>query len=536
MIPLSNFDDINSAIKERSFTSLSKSKIWSMSNAYYQSVGKDTFEKNITPNVISSNIFIAQKYAKLIYAAVKDLKNNNILNKNSKIHIIELGSGHGKLSKNLIKYLSLFLGFFEDFKVKIHITDQSDLCVKQIKDRLMSVSFPVEFEIIYSVLDVTFIGEYLEKIDMQSDDLLFVIGNYFLDSLPKDYFRKIENKNEVFLLDDNFLNDSKQLNNKALSDWVGQTGSWNSIDSQPTLDNTSFALRILDKFNNSQTIQICSNFNNLLLNISKFSGNKMCIFSDLFNLENLYNPCVLEAGGYYTPLCLSSLNLCASELNFQPFRQDLNNLHNAFDTQAFWQSQKIDLNDLSLTQERFYLDYKIRNHFEFYFRYIMQENFTKTFSSESEAAIFSENLPFKDLILNQVFSPVKFSGQLLDGFRFKQLELILKEIKMLLSDGDDFFCNKKINIDFDFSADLEKFEYELKESINQISSFSNLELNYVKSLKSCNEFNVSIVSQDRLHFHIDKMDNLQEHSNRMFIHSFFSFIDLFIICINMLIY
>ena len=84
---------------------LSQSVLWQQMRNFYEIKGVEAWSKGIVPSFITSNAFIAQAYAKTIYACIDDLLSANKLDPSKPIYILELGAGSGKLSFHLINAL-----------------------------------------------------------------------------------------------------------------------------------------------------------------------------------------------------------------------------------------------------------------------------------------------------------------------------------------------------------------------------------------------------------------------------------------------
>jgi hypothetical protein len=84
-------------------TALSTSPIWDIQRRWYETHAIPAWKAGKLPHWISSNTFIAAKYANLIVSFARDVWTNT--SSEQPIHIVELGAGHGKLSFLILKHL-----------------------------------------------------------------------------------------------------------------------------------------------------------------------------------------------------------------------------------------------------------------------------------------------------------------------------------------------------------------------------------------------------------------------------------------------
>ncbi|MES2662149.1 MAG: SAM-dependent methyltransferase [Pseudomonadota bacterium] len=438
---------------------------------------------------------MGQKYAKLIAAAVIDLKNNNLLIEGSHIRIIELGSGHGRLSENVIRYLKAFLPIFQDIKVSFYITDQSALSVEHIQERLKDFKYTPKFEVLYHVLDINQIDEYLKKLNPTSDDMTILLGNYFIDSLPKDYFRKNGKETEIFVLEDAFLKDETTFDQKKLCQWINQTGSWKIIQDQ-SFSNIK-AINLLNDFESSDVFQYCAGFDRILSNFGKVSGQKMFIMSDVFQKSTTV-PMISYCGGYFSALSLKSLNHNAKNINFHSVRANSDKFHSAFETQVFWQGE--ELKNLPILLERFNLDFSDRNHFEFgnaawTMNYLVKDDLDERVKKNLlPKMVDSSSLIPSDLKFTEITAPAHNSGIEISRIRAQQCKVIIKEIAMLGAIQQEKSKNKiKLKFEINQSIQDPNLAEALKINLNDMTSLPNVLIKNTKKIvvKNSKSFDVS---------------------------------------------
>jgi hypothetical protein len=86
---------------------LSHSLIWPLLRRYYEIKGPSSWKQ--TPNYVTSNCFIADRYAKLIYHHIVDLHAREELSPGAPVYVLELGAGSGKFSFLLLTALQKLL-------------------------------------------------------------------------------------------------------------------------------------------------------------------------------------------------------------------------------------------------------------------------------------------------------------------------------------------------------------------------------------------------------------------------------------------
>jgi SAM-dependent MidA family methyltransferase len=81
----------------------SQSKIWAMQQAYFKQTGIDAWRNAQVTHYITSNPFIARKYANMIMAFFADRR--RLGKTDEKVYLLELGAGSGRFSYHLLKEL-----------------------------------------------------------------------------------------------------------------------------------------------------------------------------------------------------------------------------------------------------------------------------------------------------------------------------------------------------------------------------------------------------------------------------------------------
>ena len=89
------------------FTPLRDSRLWALSQAYYARMGLRAWAEGSVPNFVTSNSFIARAYAKVLAGALWDAARAAPCGtlRGQPVHILEVGSGHGKLAYLIVDAL-----------------------------------------------------------------------------------------------------------------------------------------------------------------------------------------------------------------------------------------------------------------------------------------------------------------------------------------------------------------------------------------------------------------------------------------------
>ena len=87
-------------------TRFSQSILWRLQKSFYDDTGVDAFvSNNAIPSFITSNAFIARRYARLILGFVHDEVAAGRLDSSHPVYVVEAGSGAGRFAYLLLKGL-----------------------------------------------------------------------------------------------------------------------------------------------------------------------------------------------------------------------------------------------------------------------------------------------------------------------------------------------------------------------------------------------------------------------------------------------
>lgn len=178
--------------------SCSQSMLWKLQRQYYAETGFEAWTSGEVPHYITSNQHIANSYANLILALLKDLRriHKDDFGTNVKLHIIEAGAGSGRLAYGICNILSglceqeeipfnSFQYILTDFTEqnlefwKIHPCFQEYFRTGLMDIALFDMNNPAQFNLQVSGKKIT------------SDQLTYpivFIANYVFDTIPQELF------------------------------------------------------------------------------------------------------------------------------------------------------------------------------------------------------------------------------------------------------------------------------------------------------------------------------------------------------------
>lgn len=176
------------------FMPFSNSKIWELNRDYYHNEGLEAWRDGTVPHQMTSSSMLGKTYAKLIFAALKDLATQAATQE--KVYILELGAGHGRLAFHVLRHLDEFC-----LQTNLNLPDYcyilSDIAEKNLQFFSAHPQFQTYFE--QKKLDVAYFDAIgtnrLElrhsKKNIEPNSLnqpILAIGNYFFDTIPSDLF------------------------------------------------------------------------------------------------------------------------------------------------------------------------------------------------------------------------------------------------------------------------------------------------------------------------------------------------------------
>jgi hypothetical protein len=211
---------------------ISQSRLWADQRAFYLTMGIDAWEDNFVPHQISSNSFVAKAYVDMMlsFVAKSHSQANEASNTTSKsendnadaahvestMYILELGGGHGKLTYLLAKEFrrQMIEGRADGtqrplLKVCVVFTDMNESIVESRARLPAFTSLLAEGYVDFAHLDLEqfrppsrkvcdqkspfvlkLLGSQttLDLAKLRCGDMLGVVANYLVDSVPCDFF------------------------------------------------------------------------------------------------------------------------------------------------------------------------------------------------------------------------------------------------------------------------------------------------------------------------------------------------------------
>lgn len=178
----------------QNFYPFCKSPIWDLQRRYFINKGINAWSSGEVPHYVTSNPKMAQAYAAIIFAMLKDMA---VLGKSKdKLFVLELGSGCGRFAYHLLKQLEQKInthqGWLPDYCVLMSDISTANLNFWKQHPRLQAFFDQGKLDLVlFDACNDTELNMQLSNKKIQGNDLHFplvVIANYLFDSLPQDLF------------------------------------------------------------------------------------------------------------------------------------------------------------------------------------------------------------------------------------------------------------------------------------------------------------------------------------------------------------
>ena len=178
----------------------SQSIMWKLTRDFYEQRGISAWDSGIVPSYVTSNPFIAQSYAQVVWQYVRDCLSDRFscrIDPSQPIYIVELAAGHGRFS---YLFLKKFLAIknsssLKHLDIRFVMTDFTETNVKSWAKQKLFQDYVEQGVLNLGLFDL----ESDEHIRLYpSGDLLsqesiknpiIVLANYIFDSLLQDFFR-----------------------------------------------------------------------------------------------------------------------------------------------------------------------------------------------------------------------------------------------------------------------------------------------------------------------------------------------------------
>lgn len=178
---------------------LSQSLLWRLQRNYFERQGIQAWSQAAVPQYITSNPAIANAYAQVLFAFLRDCRRDSSqsVDLDQPIYIVELGAGSGRFA---FHFMRKFFGFFKrsvlkDLPVQYVMTDFAARNVAAYQAHPSLQPFVAAGLLDFACFDAT----QSEEIRLSQSGAvltpntlanpLIVLANYFFDSIPQDLFR-----------------------------------------------------------------------------------------------------------------------------------------------------------------------------------------------------------------------------------------------------------------------------------------------------------------------------------------------------------
>eukprot|EP00753_Platysulcus_tardus_P019826 PLAT7566.1.p1 GENE.PLAT7566.1~~PLAT7566.1.p1 ORF type:complete len:572 (+),score=191.14 PLAT7566.1:28-1716(+) len=172
---------------------LSRSRLWPLMRSFYASAGAEAWKGGEVPSFITSNAFIAHRYALMLRAWWRDCKRAAACGEQAVV--VEVGAGSGKLGFLVIRALQQLIGKDELARMKLLyvLTDAAASNVDAWQAQPQLAELIADNLVDVAVWDPTAQSELHllcsnRPLDWSAQPIA-VIANYFFDSLPCDALR-----------------------------------------------------------------------------------------------------------------------------------------------------------------------------------------------------------------------------------------------------------------------------------------------------------------------------------------------------------
>lgn len=198
--------DANAEVLERDVP-ISQSLIWKRQRDFYLQRGLKAWTEDLVPSYISNNSFIAEVYAGIVFAYLRDCialraQDPRPVSSANPVRILELGAGSGKFSYLFLRELTALMRRQEidPAQVRYCMTDAADGVLEEWRGNGYLAEFVAQGMLQFELFRAE---EGLQSPFLSGRDRggpLVVIANYVFDSLPQDVFRIEQRQIAEFLM------------------------------------------------------------------------------------------------------------------------------------------------------------------------------------------------------------------------------------------------------------------------------------------------------------------------------------------------
>ena len=177
---------------------LSRSVIWDHQRRYFESAGVTAWTSGAVPHHITCNPFLADAYARLVLAALRDwARTQGRLDVQQTVYLVELGAGPGRFAAYFLRAFSSQLQRSElrQLRFKYVITDLVEANVDFCQSHAGLADYIEKGMVDFATYDATAshkeIQLRLENRTLEADEVcnpMVVLANYFFDAIAQDVF------------------------------------------------------------------------------------------------------------------------------------------------------------------------------------------------------------------------------------------------------------------------------------------------------------------------------------------------------------
>jgi len=175
---------------------LSQSMLWQLQSDFYANQGPEAWSKGIVPQYITTNPYIVNLYAKIVFGYCRDMASRADYDSNTTIYLLELAAGVGRFTYTFLKRFLHMLehSSLKGLKFKYIITDLAERNVTYwLNHSFLKPYFEsgildcATFDMASGAeLRLRYSGEVLSEGSLRNPLILF--ANYTFDSIPQDTF------------------------------------------------------------------------------------------------------------------------------------------------------------------------------------------------------------------------------------------------------------------------------------------------------------------------------------------------------------
>jgi len=175
---------------------LSASMLWRLQRRFYAEQTIDAWRQSIVPHYVTSNTFIAQAYAKLVFGYLRDVLRDGSHDPQAPLYVLELGAGSGRFSYH---FLTSFFAMLEqsvhrEVRVTFVMSDFSEKNLQFWRQHPSLQRYVAQGRLDFALVDL---GQPQDIMLLQSGEVLaagklknplMVLANYVFDSIEQDAF------------------------------------------------------------------------------------------------------------------------------------------------------------------------------------------------------------------------------------------------------------------------------------------------------------------------------------------------------------